>query len=460
MRNVSFFTRLKLFRAVRAAAVALPVAFGFAVPAAAEPVFEYTDTITAPPGALVTVLAGHAFDNAGTNPRFTEAEFSDTDYYSEPGLSADGILSVQVKTAVELDALMSPPPSPFTVTVDVTMTNDEGDTATGMLTFETAYERVSASAPSQPDEPETAPIFSEAVIWHAPAGVLASASADRTFDNAGTNPRFTEAEFSTTEYFNIHQIYNGVLLVQAKTPAELNALPTPPSSPFRVTVDVTMTNDEGQTASGTITYQTSYDRDSASAPSQPGGQDKPTFSETIIRRAPAGVLASASADRTFDNAGTNPRFTEAEFSSTEYLNFHRIQNGVLFVQAKTSTELNALASPPPNPFGITVDVTMTNDEGQTASGTIRYQTTYQRDSAPEPPPPAVRTYSFRVVNALTQNTHPNTKIYIRCGTGGDWTAVPIGVSADKECRQPTAQTKVGETGVSPAGITIAGPIDR
>lgn len=107
------------------------------------------------------------------------------------------------------------------------------------------------------------------------------------------------------------------------------------------------------------------------------------------------------------------------------------------MRAKTSEELNALETPPPNPFRVTVDVTMTNDEEQEASGTITYQTTY--DYTPPPPP----TYTFRLVNALHADMQPNT-IYIRCGSAGDWTAVGVGNSADEECH--TAETKMGEQG--------------
>lgn len=47
----------------------------------------------------------------------------------------------------------------------------------------------------------------------------------------------------------------------------------------------------------------------------------------------------------------------------------------------TSAELSALSPQPPNPFEVTVDLTMENDEGQTASGTITFSTTWVRDDA-------------------------------------------------------------------------------
>ena len=47
-------------------------------------------------------------------------------------------------------------------------------------------------------------------------------------------------------------------MVEPKSQAQLNALASPPDWRFEVTVDVTMTNDEGQTATGTLTFVTTY----------------------------------------------------------------------------------------------------------------------------------------------------------------------------------------------------------
>ena len=249
---------LRRFGVVRATVLALPVAVGFAVSAAAAPVFSETGTRNAPAGVLIYALAEGTFDNAGTNPRITAADFSTTEYYSVHRIS-DGRLWVQPMTAEELNALSSPPPSPITVDVTVTMTNDEGETASGTITFETPYER---DASAQPGEP-LAPVFSETETRNAPAGVLIYALAEGTFDNAGTNPRITAADFSTTEYYSVHRVSDGKLWVQPKTVAELDALSSPPPSPITVDVTVTMTNDEGQTASGTITFSTDYQRDTS-----------------------------------------------------------------------------------------------------------------------------------------------------------------------------------------------------
>ena len=83
----------------------------------------------------------------------------------------------------------------------------------------------------------------------------------------------------------------------------------------------------------------------------------------------------------FTNAGTNPRFTEAVFSTMDYYRSGStgIRDGVLVVTTKSTAELNALSSPPPEPFRVTVGMTMTNDEGHTATGTFAFRTTYPRD---------------------------------------------------------------------------------
>ena len=227
------------------------------------------------------------------------------------------------------------------------------------------------------------PTVSRTAAVNAPAGVLMSATAADLFDNAGTNPSITGAIFSTTDYYNEHSISNGRLWLQAKSPTELNALSSPPPSPFTVDVTVTMTNDEGQTASGTITFETTYGR--APASEQPSELPAPTFSGTAAVNAPAGVLISATAADLFDNAGTSPRISAAVFSTTEYYRVYQIGDGKLFVQPMTAAELSALESPPPSPVTVDVTVTMENAEGQTASGTITFETPYERDMSAEQP---------------------------------------------------------------------------
>ena len=48
--------------------------------------------------------------------------------------------------------------------------------------------------------------------------------------------------------------------MQAGTDAELSALLPPPASPFTVDDTVTMANDDGRTASDTVTFETTYER--------------------------------------------------------------------------------------------------------------------------------------------------------------------------------------------------------
>ena len=249
-----------------------------------------------------------------------------------------------------------------------------------------------AAAPAAHGSTATEPSFKEGHAERvAPPDTLVSVVAHPnfgSFENAGTNPRITEAVFSTTEYYNTHAIDedSGALFIRAKTNAQLNALTPPPASPFTVTVDVTMENDEGQTASGTITFKTTYEQTSTT----PEPEVLPSFREEWASRiAPPGTLVSIHKS-SFENPGTNARITDAVFSTTDYYNRHAIHeaSGILFIMAKTSAELNALASPPASPFTVTVDVTMENDEGQTASGTVTYTTHYERITVTPDPTPA------------------------------------------------------------------------
>ena len=391
MRNDSLFAGLRCFRALRAAALALTTAFGLAAPAAAEPVFnDDASSFSVPPNTVYGVLVNWVFSDAGTNPRFTEAEFSTTAYYNQTDiLAAGGALMVEVKTAAELRALVSPPPSPFTVTADVTMTNDEGETAEGTLTFKTTWDDGSTQTLPPPGGPPQ-PIFvmTEPILML--LGHEFRLSPFEMFDNAGDYPRLTEAEFSTKEYFNQAGIDSlGALLLEPKTGAELNALPTPPPSPFTVTVDVTMTNEMEQTGSGTITLEATYDR--VEEPDEPETA-LPTFTQTgPLTAEPGGTVTFAVGDF-FSNTGTNPRFEGWGSPDTQYLDGATGLPGMgeaddrLTVAVITESELNALASPPPATFTFTIDVTMTNDEGQYASGTLTFQTTYMRvdDGTPAP----------------------------------------------------------------------------
>ena len=105
---------------------------------------------------------------------------------------------------------------------------------------------------------------------------------------------------------------------------------------------------------------------------------------TVRVGAPPGVLASISAHQWYDewtggDGGTNPKIVGATFSTTEYYDTHRVGNGRLWVQAKSAVDLNALPVPPPDPFEVTVEVSMTNDENVAKTGTVVFKTSYVRN---------------------------------------------------------------------------------
>ena len=243
------FRRRTALVAALAAVLALEAA-----PALAAPTMRQTMPFNAPPGTLISIGVD-VFANAGTNPRFTSAVFSTTEYYNALGLPEtlnDRRLFVEAKTEAELNALESPPDSPFTVTAEVSMTNDEGETATGTVTFKTTYTKDAA-----PELPQQSIGTSEDELTVAPGATIRVKAAD-VFNNAGTEAVFTGAVFSTTAYYNASRIERGHLLIQVKTDAELNALPLPPESPFTVTVEVTMRNSEGVEATATLHFATRY----------------------------------------------------------------------------------------------------------------------------------------------------------------------------------------------------------
>ena len=348
-------------------------------PSATQPTFRTGDPVLATVGILVSTTVEDWFDNPGTNPRFTAATFSTMEYYVDAytGLGAPNYpnrLWVQARNAAGLNALESPPQSPFTVTANVTMANDEGQTATGTIPFKTTYVRnpTSGGLPS--------PTVKTRDPQNATPGTLVSAKIDAWFDEAGTSPRYTSATFSTEEYYTETRFSGDRLYVQAKTAAELNALDSPPSSPFTVTADVEFVNNEGSTGSGTISFETTYAR-TPTSDDPPPPATTPTFSGSTPHTAAPGTTHSLDADDWFDDAGTNPKFTSATFSTEEYYTTAEISDGVLQVQVKTAAELNALDSPPSSPFTVLVTVTMSNDEEQTATGLISFETTYDRDPA-------------------------------------------------------------------------------
>ena len=176
-------------------------------------------------------------------------------------------------------------------------------------------------------------------------------------------------QFSTTEWYSDSGIVDGEIEVRAKTADDLNALAEPPPNPFSVTATATMTNDEGETASGTFSFETSYAKTESTTPA-PG---EPTFISqggTVHLPVLIDTLYALRAQDNFNNAGTNARFTDVSFSTTEWYSDSGIANGRIFLKTKTAADLNALSSPPPSPFTVTATATMTNDEGQTASGTF------------------------------------------------------------------------------------------
>ena len=216
------------------------------------------------PGATAGGRAFEMFENAGTNPRYTDAAFSPTKEWHDPvsGIQGHGGLWVKPKTTDELNALPSPPPSPFTVDVTVTMVNDEGETASGTWRYRTTYARAStpAPAPLPPGAPPADPSPSSAGLERqAPPGTLVIVKPAQAFENAGTHPIFTDAVFSTTEYYEPDiGIYGGSLWVKARSSSDLLAMIPQPPNPLTVTAEVTMTNDEGDTASGKVTFVTEY----------------------------------------------------------------------------------------------------------------------------------------------------------------------------------------------------------
>ena len=141
--------KLSFFRCTRSAAAlaAAALVWSGAQAVAQQTLYSEWSEVNAPPGTLVNVDAD-IFYRASTNPRFTGAVFSTLEYYNStsiPDIYSGRYLFVQVKTAAQLNAMSPPPPNPFTVTAEVTMTNDEGRTATGTITFETHYARAPAA---------------------------------------------------------------------------------------------------------------------------------------------------------------------------------------------------------------------------------------------------------------------------------------------------------------------------
>ncbi|MDE0408215.1 MAG: hypothetical protein OXN81_10175 [Alphaproteobacteria bacterium] len=385
MRFDGFAAILKRFRVLGGTALVLAAAVAPVAPAAAEPAFSRTDTIRLYPGTEVFYPVQGVFADFGTNPEYGSVTFSTEEYINSSltGLgSSSGVdpdaetvdhLIVAVLTNEQLLSLDPQPANPFTFTADVTMTNDEDETASGTLTFEVTYDR----PVGQP------PVFTltDTIRLDTLSPSPTHIPVIGVFANSGTNPVYSNVTFSTTAYIDSSRTgfgsWSGLepnaetgdhLLIAVLTNSELGALDPQPDNPFTFTAHVTMTNDEGHAASGTLTFETTWYPHLA--------RPLPAFRDPGTVAAAPGQTLTYEADDLFDNGGTDPIISGAVFSTTEYYSTHSVQNGVLHVQPKTALELSALETPPPSPFTVDVTVTMINQEGRTASGTVTFETTY------------------------------------------------------------------------------------
>ena len=230
-----------------ALAAALAVLMLGTTAAVAGPTIK-TLNINARVGTLLNISAEDQLDRHGTNPRVTSADFSTLDYYDQSvtGVTSNGWLRVRVKTADQLNAMDSPPSNPFTVTVDVKLANDEGETASEKLYLKTTWPKIIGPTPSL--------VYTEEYVS---AGFSGTLVVDNSFSNAGTNPRWTDVSFSTLDYYveddtGISDSSPDYLDIKAKTSAELGAMSPPPSNPFTVEVTVTMENDGLHVVTDTI----------------------------------------------------------------------------------------------------------------------------------------------------------------------------------------------------------------
>ena len=179
------------------------------------------------------------------------------------------------------------------------------------------------------------------------------------------SPRFTDVTFSDMTYLD--PLSTGFPGDEAKsfyvtvlTSAELNALTSPPSNPFTFTADVTMTNDEGETASGTFTFSTTYVKTTSettpeTTPPSSGPATTPTIMADLTISAPPLVLLTILPSSLFENAGTDPKITDASldgasrFMEEHYDVFGVSPDGRLYIRARQSEHLStavAAASQP------------------------------------------------------------------------------------------------------------------
>jgi hypothetical protein len=166
----------------------------------------------------------------------------------------------------ELNALDEPPPNPFTTVATVTFGNDDGKTATCSARFDTRY-LIYPDEPEQPEQqpvkinpPDPIPVLQRDTAL-APAGITVSAFPEYFFTDVGTNMRFVSAHFQSKAYYDADKsgLVGGILEVTAKSAEDLEAMGdyTPPN-PFWITVRLKVTNDEGFSTEGTVTYETSW----------------------------------------------------------------------------------------------------------------------------------------------------------------------------------------------------------
>ena len=150
---------------------------------------------------------------------------------------------------------------------------------------------------------------------------------------------------------------------------------------------MTVTNEDGQTFSRNVTYQTRYLRIERHVP----GSGQPTaVTRTTPFLAPPSSTVYIYPPDVFDSVGTNAVFTEVTFSPTnapsDYYTESKIldrpgthYHGAIKLTVKSNRQLNALPSPPSDSFDVTATLTMTNDEEQTATATLTIGTQYLRD---------------------------------------------------------------------------------
>ena len=346
-------------------------------PAPADPPPESGMSVTSPAGVLISVRVEDVFESPGTNPRFTKAVFSNPEYLDSgyPVVTSDRVLW-RVKDSEEFHSMSSPPSSPFTHTALLTMTNDGRKSFEKLITLESTYAKDTTTPQPAPADPT--PV--SGIKVGSPAGMLVEIYVDFVFTNRGTNPRFTKAVFSNPEYLDSDypQVTSDRVFWKVKRHEELNSMSSPPSSPFTNTAKLSMTNDEGAIAENEITIETLYAKKTTDTTPPP--RIKPTPKAEITINAPANILIGTKADNVFDNPGTNAKITHATFSTLDYYDTTstKILEGRVFVKVKTVADLNALPSPPPNPFTVTGWLTMTNDEGDMVGITVTYKTTYNR----------------------------------------------------------------------------------